>query len=177
MRRGRLSRRISLLRPGTSDQLNPGRKKIGPVMAAAPGASSSRAQALGLVQGRDSSPHAWHSAPLLQAWVPGQWHPRPVGAATMIGTQVTPSRGWSDWLHLVPSSSRRDFVLSWERPCHWPGLGWGFKEGSGLEPEMGRSRGRRKNEGQGGGVHGHRSVGAGLSVPTASFYNSVAALQ
>lgn len=40
------------LRPGISDQLNPGRKKTGPVTAAAPGASSSRAQALGLVQSR-----------------------------------------------------------------------------------------------------------------------------
>ena len=68
-----------------------------------------------------------------------------MGAAAVIRTQVTPSRGWPDRLHLVPSSSRRDFVLSWERPCHWPGLGQGFKEGSCLEPEMGRSGGRRKN--------------------------------
>ena len=72
----------------------------------------------------------------------------------MIRTQVTPSRGWPDRLHLVPSSSRRDFVLSWERLCHWPGLGQGFKEGSGLEPEMGRNWGRRKHGGQGRGSVG-----------------------
>lgn len=103
------------------------------------------------MQEQGSGPRPWHSAPPLQAWVPGWWRPRPVGAAALFGTEITPSKGWPDRLRLAPSGSGRAFALFRERTC---ATGWvwglGSEEGTqawGLRREGGR--GRRKNEGMG----------------------------
>lgn len=78
--------------------------------------------------------------------VPGWGHRRPVGEAALLGTEVTPGTSSPNRFCLGTFGPRTDFALSWERPCHWPGLG----------PETGR-RGGARGQGQQGA---YRHLGA-----------------